>query len=287
MIKFDIAHKNFVDHLKDKGRAEATIIAYAKDIEQLLEFIEEGKKKKLVHEVILEDLEHYMDDLAKNEYTPKSISRKTNSTKTFFKHLHNQGHVEEDPATMLKHPEVEIKEPRIFTRQEYGALRDAVRNDARTAAIVELLLQTGVRIGELAEIRLTELDFDANHLKVPQRGKHNERQVPLNNAVTGAVQTYIEARPKSKTTYLFVTKTGNQLLVRNIRATLDRFFRIAGVKNAKVNDLRHTFIAHHLQKGAPLTDVSRIAGHKRLSTTEKYLQYVERPEKEIVELVEL
>lgn len=287
MIRFDLAHKNFIDHLKDKDRAGATVIAYAKDIEQLLNFIKNNKDKKLVHEIILEDLEHYMEDLAKNEYTPKSISRKTNSTKTFFKFLIAEGHIKEDPAKELKHPEVELKDPRILSRIEYGALRDTVRKDFRTAAIVELLLQTGIRIGELAEIRLNELNFENQTLSIPKRGKHSEREVPLNNAVVTAIKSYMEIRPKSKTTYLFITKTGNQLLVRNIRATLDRFFRIAGVKDVKVNDLRHTFIAHHLKKGAPLTDVSKIAGHKRLSTTEKYLAYVDRPEKEIVELVEL
>jgi len=76
--------------------------------------------------------------------------------------------------------------------------------------------------------------------------------------------------------YLFVTKTGNPLLIRNIRSTIDRYFRLAGVENAKVNDLRHTFVAHHLAAGVSIIFLSRVAGHKRISTTERYLQYVQR-----------
>ena len=66
-------------------------------------------------------------------------------------------------------------------------------------------------------------------------------------------------------------------MVRNIRSTIDRYFKIAGIENAKVNDLRHTFIAHHLTQGVSILRLSKISGHKRLSTTEKYLQYIEQP----------
>ena len=90
------------------------------------------------------------------------------------------------------------------------------------------------------------------------------------------MKIYLEERPKNaKSNYLFITRTGKPLLVRNIRATLKRYFGIAGIKNVTVNSLRHTFIAHHLKRGASLVLISKVVGHKRLSTTEKYLEHIE------------
>ena len=93
-----------------------------------------------------------------------------------------------------------------------------------------------------------------------------------------SIRKYIdEERVKiENAVHLFITKTGNSLLVRNIRSTINRYFNLAGVENAKVNDLRHTFVAHHLSMGVNLLHLSKIAGHKRVSTTERYLQYIER-----------
>jgi integrase/recombinase XerD len=277
MIKLDVAHKKFIDHLKERERSDSTLIAYGKDISQLLEHIAK-KGVELVDEITLEHLESFMDNLAKNQYTPKSISRKTNSTKTFFKFLKSLGHVTEDVAELLKHPKVDVKPPRILSKTEYMALRAASRDDTRTFAVIEVLLQTGLTISELAGIELTHMNLETLSLHIPRRNAKEARTVPLNKAVVEAVKSYVDdARPDYKESkHLFITKTGNPLLVRNIRSTIDRFFRVAGVENAKVNDLRHTFAAHHIKQGVNIAYVSKILGHKRVSTTERYLNYVKK-----------
>ncbi len=287
MIPLKTAHTNFIEHLQKNKRSDATIIAYGKDIEQLTEHLYKGGRN-LVHEITLGDLQDYMKKLEKESLTAKTVSRKTNSTKTFFKFLKIEGYIEIDPAEKLSHPKVESKAPRILSKVEYRALRDAVRNDARTLAIVELLLQTGIRIGELAKLEVSDLKFgNPATMMVPFLGTHPEREVPLNTSAQKAVKGYLELRGNAKTDHLFITKTSNPLLVRNIRATIDRYFKLAGIEGAKVNDLRHTFVAHHLSEGASLVLISKIAGHKRISTTEKYLSYVQRSGEEKGELSEL
>ena len=88
--------------------------------------------------------------------------------------------------------------------------------------------------------------------------------------------------------FVGITKTGRPFQVRNIRSALDRYFRLADIQGATVNDLRHTFIAHQLKAGTPLTLVSKLAGHKRLSTTEKYLEFIkEKSESDTTKLEEL
>ncbi len=274
MATLNDAHQQFIGHLKGKSRASATILAYGKDIEQLVAFLQTLGKQEST-EVTAEDLQSFMDSLNKQSYTAKSISRKTNSTKTFFKFLKMSGFINEDPAGALEHPKFENKPPRILSKTEYRALRDAARNDVRIFAIIELLLQTGIRIGELAALRLEDIDSTNSSLHVPAFEGTNERVIPLNAPALESVQKYLEVRPKTPSHALFVTKTGRPLLIRNIRTAIDRYFKIAGIKDAKVNDLRHTWVAHHLQTGTSLVIVSKLAGHKRLSTTERYLQFIQ------------
>jgi len=274
------AIKRFSENLKQKGRAQATIIAYSKDVQQLALYLSKQGVKN-VEDTTTDNLNSFMKKLSEDGYTPKSISRKTNSTKTFFKYLYEEaGVIKNNPADIVSHPKLNPKAPRILSKIEYKALRDAVREDKRTAAVVEILLQAGIRISELSGIKLNNvtlaenMDKSQGRLHVPKRGNTPERDIPLNTSVQKAIKAYLDIRPNCKKDYLFVTKTGNQLLVRNIRATLGKHFKDIGLNDVKVNYLRHTFIAYHLQNGTPLVIVSRIAGHKRISTTEKYLEYI-------------
>lgn len=274
MITLKEAHQQFIGHLKGRSRASATILAYGKDIEQLVNYLD-GLGKTDPKELTEEDLRFFMEKLARENYTAKSISRKTNSTKTFFKFLKISNLIETDPASGLEHPKFENKPPRILSRLEYRALRDTAKTDTRIFAIIEMLLQTGIRIGELANLRVEDINFEVGSLHVPEVEGSNERTIPLNKPAVEALQKYLEIRPKTPNHALFVTKTGRPLLIRNIRTAIDRYFKIAGIKGAKVNDLRHTWVAHQLQSGTSLVVVSKLAGHKRLSTTEKYLQFLQ------------
>jgi len=275
MVSLRDAHQQFIGHLQGKSRASATILAYGKDIEQLVNYLQTlGKVNP--SEVETQDLQTFMDSLAKQSYTPKSISRKTNSTKTFFKFLKSANLTQDDPANGLTHPKFENKPPRILTKLEYRALRDAARSDTRMIAVIEMLLQTGIRIGELSQLRVEDIKLDnPTSLHVPPFEGTNERTIPLNKPACETVAKYLAVRPKSPSHSLFITKTGRPLLIRNIRTAIDRYFRIASIKEAKVNDLRHTWVAHQLQSGVPMTMVSKLAGHKRLSTTERYLQFIQ------------
>lgn len=279
------AHKQFIEHLESRRRAHATIVAYSKDIEQLVSFLTNVGKKDIAS-VSREELEAFLKKLASDSYTPKSISRKINSMKTFYRFLKTTGVLMVDPAGDIEHPKYDVKPPRILSKLEYRALRDACRGDVRTHAIVELFLQTGLRIGELANLSIS--DVRESELHVAAQEGHLERMVPLNRAGREALNNWLKARGSAgKSQALFITKTGRSLLIRNIRTAIDRYFKVAGIEDAKVNDLRHTFIAHHLISGTPITTISKLVGHKRLSTTEKYLEFIKDKPVDHVKLDEL
>jgi site-specific recombinase XerD len=273
-IDLNTARQKFVDDLKQKGRSSATILAYNKDVDQLIQFAAQ-QKVSIPQQLSTEHIESFKIDLNEQKYTAKSVSRKLNSIKTFCRFLMTQNLIAQNPAQTVSHPKYEVKPPRILSKMEYRSLRDVCRDDVRIYAIIELLLQTGIRIGELANLELDDIDSDKITIKAYE--SHHERQVPLNKAAASALTNYLNTRPTTKTKKVFVTKTGKSFLIRNIRTAIDRFFKLADIKDAKVNDLRHTFIAHQLEAGTPLTLISQLVGHKRLSTTEKYLEIVKKP----------
>jgi site-specific recombinase XerD len=152
------AQQQFVEFLKSKQRATATVLAYGKDVEQLVTFVA-GQHKfepSLINE---QDIENFKVFLRNEKYTSKSISRKVNSIKSFFRFLKAQNLVGDNPAAHVSHPKYEVAPPRVLSKLEYRALRDASRDDVRLSSIIELLLQTGVRIGELSNLQIDDVDL--------------------------------------------------------------------------------------------------------------------------------
>ena len=260
----------FLDYLKTKSRSPSTILAYRADLEQLKDFLQ-SKNKVLVEQIVQSDLEAFRDTLLTEKYTPKSVSRKLNAVKTFFRWMISEHYITTDVSQSVAHPKIEASLPKFLSPLEYRALRDVVRNDQRTAAIVELILQTGMRISEVAGIKLENIK--ANQIKIESYATQPERTIPLNTPAKEALNSYAKIRPnKILSPYVFVSKNGKALAVRNIRASIDRYMQKAEIGKFSVNDLRTTFIVENLKNGVDIVLLSQVSGHKRLSTTERYLE---------------
>jgi site-specific recombinase XerD len=276
----------FLTHLKNENRSSNTIIAYENDLKQLVGFVE-PKNITGVDQIKTDHIKAFKNHLLKEkEYTKKTVSRKLNSIKSFFRFLTDSGVIKQDPADNITHPKIKQKLPRILSPLEYRALRDVCRDDPRSYAIIELMLQAGLRISEVANLEIVDIQEDKIIIRPYE--SHDGRVIPLNKAAKRAIEDYLEERPKTKkSNNLFITKNGNPLLVRNIRNSLNRYFKIAEIKDVYVNNLRDTFVVQQLKAGVPLNVVSQIIGHKRISSTEKYLELVEEKETGNVKLKEL
>lgn len=272
--------ERFINYLKSQGKSEFTIVAYRKDLEQFIGFLT-SKEKSDIREVKKDDISAFINKLILDNYTKKSASRKLNSVRTFFRYLKNEEIIEQNPSLEVSHPKYSQLPPRIFSKLEYRALRDLAKDDVRTYALVEVLLQTGIKIGELANL-ITE-DVRENVLFIRNYGKNPAREVPLNKAAKKAITDYLKIRNNTDDQHLFITRNGHPLLIRNIRQIISRCFREVGIENATVNDLRNTFIAYQLINGSSIEYIAKIVGHKRLSSTERFLNLVkeeaERKEK--------
>ena len=275
-LLFEDALSLFTSALTKNGKSTNTIVAYKGDLNQLFTFLK-NQNQSTVSSVTDNSIEAFKKDLAKNDYTAKSISRKLNSIKNFFSFLKNEGVITNDPSLEIKHPKYENDLPKVLKPIEYRSLRDACRNDSRATAIVELMLQCGLRIKEIENLKLDNVK--ENEIVIDSYESHRTRTVPLNNSAKTALKKYLDdGRYPGKTKNVFVTKTGHTLLARNIRSLINRYFEKADIKDIKVNDLRNTFIVFQLKSGVPIDIVSQVVGHKRISTTEKYLELIDSKE---------
>lgn len=271
-ILFPSLADRFIKHLESQVKSSFTIVAYKKDLEQFIGYLTTQEISD-IKEVKKEHINGFINKLITDNYTKKSASRKLNSIRTFFRYLKNDGVIEQNPSLDVSHPKYVQSAPRIFSKLEYRALRDFAKEDPRTYALIEILLQTGIKIGELSALKTN--DIKDSTINISQYGKTQTREIPLNKAVKKSIQDYLDSRHNhEKNDHLFITRTGHPLLIRNIRQIISRCFREVGIEKATVNDFRNTFIAHQLKNGASVEYIARLVGHRRLSSTERFLNVV-------------
>ena len=275
----------FVQHLSSQGKSSFTLIAYKKDLEQFVGFLSSVEKSD-VRDIKKEDIDGFIAKLIKDGYTKKSASRKLNSIRTFFRFLKNSQKIDQNPALDVSHPKYTQTPPRILSKLEYHALRDFAKDDARTYALIEVLLQTGIKIGELAGLKLGDVTDSNLHIK--SYGKTPIREIPLNKSAKKAINEYIKIREQGKPEDpLFITRSGKSILIRNIRQIINRCFKEVEIQKATVNDLRNTFIAQQIGNGTSLEYIAKIVGHRRLSSTERFLTLVREETQKKEQLGEL
>lgn len=287
-MEHKIALENFLKHLDEKGRSKSTMIAYKKDIEQLLEHY--SKEVLTVKDFQTNHIQIYIERLVEEKkFTLKTISRKINSYKTFFKFLNREKILDTDIAHPISHPSFKPKDPRILSSFEYKALRDTARNNPRLYAMIELLLQTGIRIGELSRLKLNDINLESDPpvISIAEFSSNPARSIVLNKQAKDAIEVYLKDRPtpKNDNGFVFITKNGNQVLVRNMRTMINSAFKKSGIEDATVNDIRNTFIVFQLENGMPLERVADVVGHKRITSTEKYLNLLKNKQSPITKKI--
>lgn len=279
----------FTTRLKKDGKSDYTIVAYQKDVEQLADYL----KEKDIQQISKKDLNNFIKyNIKERGLTKKTTSRKINSFKTFFRFLITIKKLNKNPSEDIAHPEFEHSKPNILSQLEYKAIRDTARSNNRLYTIIELMLQTGLKIGEVSRLKTEDVKINKTNVKLHIEEYQNNamRIIELNPIAANAMREYIKKRPDRNNDqgYLFSTRTGKNMLIRNIRTALNRVFKRAGVTNIRVNDIRNTFICHQIENGVGLKAIADHVGHKRIASTENYLVVTERKhpgnEREIIPL---
>lgn len=269
----------------EKNYSNDTIISYKNDLTQFFNYL---KDYKLLKNADIKYINHkimrkYIVYLKENKYSRRSISRKVSSTRSFFKFIHKEGIININPTLNLITPKINKKLPYFLYLQEVIKLIEAPSKKTlfgiRDRTILEVLYGTGIRVRELVNLNIGDIDFNEKIIRVFGKGS-KERILPLSNPSIRAIQEYLENRNlfnKNKFTKindkvaLFLNRFEGRLTERSIRRIIIKYMKIAGL-NKKVSPhvLRHSFATHLLGGGADLRSVQELLGHKSLSTTQIY-----------------
>ncbi len=281
MSAFDASLSAFLAHLRGLGRAVNTLAAYRHDLVDFLSFAAEQGASS-VTDLAPTYASSWLATLADQGIVVSSRARKLNALHTFAKFLVLTNRINRDFTLGLDAPKVDQKEPRVLSKTEVKALQGVCASDERDAAMVETLLQTGLRVGELIALILDDVVWgsgqDTMSYMVVRHGKGNKmRRVPLNSRGERALKRWLKVRPKGGHPQLFLSKRqGKPLYSADVRAMLRKYYAKANIKGATVHTLRHTFCTHHAAAGTNLVVIQRAAGHASLTTTQRYLHLVDR-----------
>lgn len=268
--------KKFLNMLKvERNFSDHTLKAYHDDLAKFNQFLEQELLNLRTFEY--KDARNYLSYLYSNNLKRTTVSRKISTLRTFYEFWMTQDTSVNNPFIQLVHPKKEQYLPQFFYEEEMEALFNTVSNDAkkglRDRVVIELLYATGIRVSELVNIKVMDLDMNLPGVKVLGKG-NKERFVPFGEFCRQSIEQYLEKfKPlKGKShPYLIVNMKGDPITERGIRYLLnDVVKRTAGVTEIHPHKLRHTFATHLLNQGADLRTVQSLLGHVNLSTTGKY-----------------
>lgn len=280
-LRFLAVEKRYSDH---------TIGAYQSDLTQLLAYLsdegisawaEVGRDRVLAYILYLKD----------REYAPSTVARKVAAAKSFFRFALAEGELQGDPAAAVESPRVDRHPPRPLSTTEVARLlaepaRANTPKAVRDRALLELLYATGMRVSEVVEVKLDDVDLQVGTVRCLGRGGR-ERVLPLDDHTLNVLRIYIKrGRPRlvggRDESRLFVNLRGQPLTRQGLWLIFKEYVEAAGLRGEiSPHTLRHSFAMHKLNGGAGLREVQELLGHANISTTQVYTEVSSQRKREV------
>ena len=284
----------FLSYLRvEKGLAQNTILAYGRDLKRFAEFLRKRHKQRL-EDVTREDVVDFLSSLYKEKLDSRSVARYLVSLRGIYKFAMMEGTVVNDPTENLESPKIRSSLPTYLRVDEINKLLEAPNLATpiglRDRAMLEVLYSTGLRVSELLNLRISDIDMRIGCVRCIGKGD-KERLVPIGRKAIEAVEQYLAqgrpkfARPSSPPPHsqvLLLTKIGRRLSRVGIWKILHDYGVRLGLRGRLTpHKLRHSFATHLLERGADLRSVQLMLGHADISTTQIYTHVVEERLKQI------
>lgn len=264
----------------ERGFTAKTVEAYRHDLGKFSEFAtgELGGAWQS-GDVDQHTIRAYMQFLADKGNAAVSRGRKLATLKSFFKYLLSEDKIKSDPVAQVRMPKIQQKEPSYLTEQEYKRLLKVVKNNAtkyfklRDTAIITMLLGTGLRLNELVQMNIGDVNFEDNTIKVTRKG-NQERILPTSEEVLIVIQRYLRTREGVLLHEpLFLSKRNKRIDTASVWHLVKKYLKQAQIEKEKLSPhtLRHTFATTLLKQGENLLTIKQLLSHKNLRTTERYL----------------
>ena len=271
-------YKSFL--ILERSLSPNSVDAYMNDINKLASFCLTTYNVKSPEQAKPEMLNEFVHLLCENGVTARTQARSISSIRSFFKYLTFDGIMKEDPSKLLEAPKVGRKLPTILSSEEVDAIKNAVEmfkpEGQRNRAIIEMLYSCGLRVSELIGLKLSNINFRSNMVRIEGKG-NKERIVPLSHAAKAELKKYFQVYrdyleiDEENADIVFLNKHGNALsrvMVFNIIKYLAKRANIK--KSISPHTFRHSFASALVQGGADLRAVQEMLGHESILTTEIY-----------------
>ena len=261
----------------ERGLSPNTLAAYRADLTALERWLDEREQSLMTAQ--RGDVLAFMASRVQAGARPRSTARQLSSFRRFYRYQLREGHLREDPTAQIAMPKVGRSLPRSLTEEEVEALlaAPAVSDPLghRDRTMLEVLYATGLRVSELVNLKLIQVNLNQGVLKIVGKG-NRERMIPLGEEAVQWIQQFlqgprVEILLERQTDFLFPTRRGDRMTRQAFWHIIKRYARKAGVsKDLSPHTLRHAFATHLLNHGADLRVVQMLLGHSDLSTTQIY-----------------
>lgn len=269
---------SFLDHLRFEAMlSNNTISSYKRDLEKFKVFLDKNNVKSFL-EISHEQILMFLESLHKN-LKESSISRILSSLRTLYKFLVREGAIKNNPFSQIKNPKKPKELLEILDEREVKNFLDSIpcskKLELRDKAMFELLYSSGLRVSELTNLKLRNIDFDENLIRFVGKG-NKERITPIGKVSMYFLKKYLETtrykiEGESKNDYVFLNKYGNKISRQGFWKILKKYAKKINLnKNLHPHIFRHSFATHMLKRGADLRTVQELLGHSDISTTEIY-----------------
>ena len=280
-MTWDEKIKDFEMFLRfERNFSENTLDAYIRDIRKLKDYSEQNLENIGPDSISYENLQEYIFALSKQKFSERSQARWISSIKAFFRYLMEEEIRKDNPSSLLEGPKLGLYLPDTLSLTDInkiiGAIEISSKKGKRNQCIIEVLYGCGLRVSELIDIKISNINFKENYIKVTGKG-NKTRFVPLANYTAELIQEYIkEIRSECKVTKkhedtLFLNSRGTNMSRVVVFLIIKELTDKAGVsKKISPHTFRHSFATHLLQNGADLRFIQEMLGHSSITTTEVY-----------------
>ncbi len=267
--------EKFVNYLSSEKRfSEYTIVAYSTDLSQFIQFLSANFQiKDEVSEINFQIVRSWIASLLEEGVSPRSVNRKISTLKTYFRYLIREQVILESPMLKVVAPKSKKRLPVFIEEYQIESLLNEVKFDdgfvgERDKLIIELFYVTGIRLSELINIKVSDVDYNNNLIKV--LGKRNkERLIPLSVSIINNIKLFTKKNDVNN--YLFTNLGGTKVYTKLVYRVVKKYIgKISSINKKSPHILRHTFATHMLNNGADINAIKELLGHANLSATQVY-----------------
>ena len=278
-MSWESSIKEFKYYLKvERSLADNSIQSYLRDINKLANYCRDIKKNE--KSVTTKDIRNFISHLVSEKISPRSQARIISGIKAFYKYLILEDYITDDPTLLIENPKIGLKLPEFLSVEEIELIISSIdlskKQGQRNKAIIETLYSCGLRVTELINLKISNINFNDEYIKVIGKG-NKERLTPIGSNALKYIQIYVnevrihEKISKGNEDIVFLNNRGSKLSRVMIFTLIKNILKKIGIKKkVSPHTFRHSFATHLIEGGADLRAVQEMLGHESITTTEIY-----------------